>query len=396
MAYTADSERFVYSGAVFNSDVAQSDPLLSIGGAAVVSATPATEDASRPYRAADTTAPFQVGSRTIVDSTAAGPEASDPAVGDWYLHMLGANAAFIAKIESIDQAQTRFTLDRPIPTAMVATSNFRTSRRGNLFDDLDATAAVDGFVDYRCLWFEHAAGSGEGGFRWYVKPIKPNGCTLEIAIANPSNQLPFPTSRPRVYTPPDRFTDPLLPSGLITDVSNTFENPRYLKMGKRRLRASPDQATPFRGMDGVTQIDQHAPIWIKRTVRAGTRGGECAFELTVKVDNPTAPDPDPYESGVILSWFLAQPTYTATIEQDRIAFTNGAAKLFATITDDRGVPVPDLNCWFELVSGGGTVVVDRTLRTNASGVVQGIYSAPPSIGGGDPIVRVVIPENLET
>lgn len=389
MAIEAFQAFWTYSNAPGVSDPA-TDPLTSIGGLAPVGQA----SNSRPYRPANTDSPFQVGSRTIVDTQAIGV-GNDPAVGDWYLHMLGANATFYAKVESIDVPGTRFTLDRPVPNTMVAQSNYRSSSRENVFDNVTAAQMVDGLEDYRLLYFIWDNGNLNFGFRFYIEPIIPNGCEIEIAVPGRPPQV---TPDPDVYLPADRFTDPFEENGTIKSVVGATDN--YFGLNQRTIAYTPESAIPPDGTLNRNNTDQWMGMWIKRTVPPGAGAGECAFVVRMIIDDPTAqdatvdPPTDPFQSGFIMSWHNEQPTYTATIAQDRFAYQRGAARLTATVVDDRGVPAQNINAWFE-VTGGGSVPNDRTMFTDENGQISTVYTSPDTVPGSDPVITVRIPENTE-
>ena len=397
MSYEANDELFCFSNST-DPPSAQTDPLISIGGWAPVNFVAA----SRMYRPANTDAPHITAPNRIHDTQIDGNTSGltgDPVTGDWCWIMKDPNAGVIGKVIADDQVSVpgSIDIDREIPDTTSATNNFRIFKRENLFDNVDAADAVDGYVDYRQIWYIHNDQVlNADGWRMHVEPLKANGCTIEIAVAAAARTTDAAGSQPFIYLPADRFEDPFDERGVIKDLS--VQNTRYSQMERRGIHYSPDNPMPFRGMndDGST-TDQWFPIWIKRTIRPGTRAGECAFKFVVRNPNGDGVgDPaSPYESGFIFSFFVSQPTYSIAISQDRIAYTDRSARLTATITDDRGVAVPNLNAWMVLDSGPGSIVSDQTLRTDANGKITALYNSP-SATGADPVVRVVIPTNTET
>lgn len=392
MAYVASDELFCYSNTNQNPGIlAQTNPLLSIGGWAPVGQVVA----SSMYRAADTDAPH-VGPNIIYD-TQINDDISDPVTGDWYWMMTGPNAGIFGKIVADDQVAVPgfITLDRQLPDQTAVQRNFRTFKRENMFDNVDAAGAVDGYVDYRQIWFAHGNQVlNNDDWRFYIDPIKPNGCDVELVVPGEVRTTNSTFSQPFVYLPADRFEDPFGANGIIKSLA--VQSNRLATHQKRGKFYSPTIPTPLRGVnDFASTEDQWLPIWLKRTVRPGTRSGECAFRLVVTVSDAVTSDPNPYFSGFIMSWFVDQPTYSIAIRQDRRAHTDSSARITATITDSRGVPVPNLNAWLELASGPGSVVSDKTLRTDAQGRISGLYISP-SVTGATPVVRCVIPTNTET
>lgn len=390
MPLSADDELFVYGGAP-SAGADADDPDLSIGGLAPVG----NLAGSRMHRPQDTDAPHSVGSRTIVDTQATGA-ADDPAVGDWYSHILGANSGFRAKVESIDGGSTRFTLDRALPSPPVAQTNFRTTKRENLFDNITEEQVLDGFEDYRQIWHVHNNDSAGFGFRFYIDPIKPNGCDIELQCTS----LPpdVTVDDPDLHEPTDRFEDPFDANGVIQSVPGNSDT--VFGISKRQITYASETALPRLGTTNRNNTDQYTAIWLKRTVPKGAGTGECAFALVMIIDDPTAQDagadPVPYRSEFIFSWHNEQPTYSATITQDRTAYQRGAAKITATIVDSRGLPAENLNAYFDLSSGAGSIVTDKTSITDANGQITTVYTSPDTVPGSDPVIRINIPENLET
>ena len=395
MPYDAREEYFVYSNTVAwpGTVVAATDPLLSIGGYAPWGFA----GASRMYRQAASDTPHFTLPNLVHDTQIDGG-AVDPVTGDWYWITEGANAPLFGKIIGDDQVSVpgSITIDQPLNSAPAVQTSLRTFKRDNMFDSVDAAAAVDGYVDYRQIWFVHNNGPNEGDFRFHIDPVKPNGCHIELTCAAEAELANGTSSQPNVYLPADRFEDPFTAAGVMQDLPILVTAPRYEKHDVRRRVESPTVATPLRGTNGFTDTDQWISIWLKRVIRPGTRAGECAFRLVVTAPDAAGPfDPDPYESGFIMTWFIDQPTYSIAITQDRFAYTDRSARLTATITDSRGIPVPNLNAWLTLDSGPGSVTSDMTGRTNALGQVTGLYNSP-SVVGADPVVRCVIPTNTET
>ena len=73
-------------------------------------------------------------------------------------------------------------------------------------------------------------------------------------------------------------------------------------------------------------------------------------------------------------------------------FTDGAARIIATVVDPNGDPVPNLNCWLDVQSGPGSIVTDLDGRTDSNGQIRGVYTAP-SVITVDPVIRLTIPRN---
>ena len=393
MSYEANDELFCFSNST-DPPSAQPDPLISIGGWAPVNFV----STSRMYRPANSDAPHITGPNIVHDTQIDGG-VEDPVAGDWYWMMKDPNAGLYGKVVDTDQVSVpgSMTIDRELLDTTSVQNNFRVFKRENLFDNIDAAGAVDGYVDYRQIWYIHNDQVlNADGWRFHVEPLKPNGCEIEIAVGPIARTTDGASSQPFIYLPADRFTDPFNSREVIADLS--VQSNRYAQMARRGKYYSPDAPTPYRGMidDGST-TDQWWPIWIKRTVRPGTRAGECAFKIVVRNPNGDGVgDPSAlYESGFILLWYVEQPTYSITIEQDRRAYTGRSARLKATITDDRGIPVPNLNAWMVLDSGPGTVTSDQTARTNSAGEINALYNSPSALSS-DPVVKVIIPTNTET
>lgn len=394
MAYIASDELFCYGNTNQNPTIlAQTNPLISIGGWAPFGQV----TNSAMYRAANTDAPH-VGHNIIYDTQIDGG-ITDPVAGDWWWMMTGPNGGLFGKIVADNQIAVPgfITLDRQLPDQSAVQRSFRTFKRQNMFDNVNAAGAVDGYTDYRQIWWVHDNQVlNNDDWRFYIDPIKPNGCDVEIVVPGEVRTSNGTSSQPFVYLPADRFEDPFGSNGIIKGLQSA---PQPLRMSTHQRRSkvySPGTAVPLRGVnDFATTEDQWLPIWLKRTVRPGTKGGECAFRLVVKVDAPTSPDPNPYVSGFIMTWYVTPPTYSVTITQDRFAYTDGSARIIATIVDSRGVPVPKLNAWLELASGPGSVVSDKTSRTDSAGKITGLYVSPSAVGA-PPVVRCVIPTNTET
>ena len=374
--------RFTYSNALFPF-ATQGDPLISLGGIAPIESLP---DDSAPYYQealdANSTDP------TIVNDTETNtPSSDDPAVDDW-LMMLNGNAAFeFGKITAVNYGTGDITIDRALSALPSIGDDFRVSRAENLFPDVTAAQASSGLVDHRMLYFLKKTIGGENNHRFYILPVKPNGCDIEVYGGGDGAT---DVNAPVIASGTD---DPFQQFGVVANIN--LDRLRWETAAKAEIRYTEDSSAPEEGSLAI-QNNESVPIWIRRTVPAGVTSGECVFALIDFVPDAVAQDagadPDPFHSGFIFSWNIPETTYAITITQDRTAYTRGSVRLTGTVVDALGSPVPNLNCWLELFSGPGSVNTDLDGRTDSAGKIFGVYTSPVSIST-DPVIRLVIPTN---
>lgn len=389
MALEGGLLRWMYSNAVDGS-TAQDDPTISLGGR---NPDDTLASSSAPYRQALTDsvspAPNQVQDTQVDDDS---PGTVDPEVGDWLTTTTGLGYGQYGKVTAVNYVTGVVTIDRPLTPAMGSGERFRTSKRENLFPDVELADLNAGFTDYRMLYFLKDNTGENDNFRWYVDPIKPNGCDISIFPgAGDEQNMTVPTI-------PDGRTSPFVERfGQVANrddvsVSNdNFAKAPFLQKAYGRGAAIPPTGSNDYGNNDLS------PIWIARTVPPSAQPGECVFGLFVTVpdaetQDATADPGDPFFSGFIFHWNIPATTYTLTITQDRTIYNRGAGRLIGTVTDSSGNPVVGVNAWMVIDSGPGSIDSSVDGVTDANGQITAVYTAPDTIST-DPVIRLIVPTN---
>lgn len=385
MSLAGASKRFLYSGAT-NSNSTQSDPALSLGGFRPDNANPA---ASEPYAVgtfdALSTVPY-----IVEDTQTDTPASSDAAPGDWIVTVSGACAPSYARVDSVDYVSHLITLDRGLRALAASGNAFRVCKRENLFPDATADEVKLGTVDHRMIYLLKTNTGTENNFRFWIDPIIPNGCDIEILpsgtfIADSGGTV---TADSEISTPTE---SPFTELGRVATGSADWN-----RAGKPKFAYSEGGAMTPNG--SANSSDEGAvPIWIRRTIPPGAPPGECVFLLNAWVPDATTQDagadPDPFRSGFIFSWNNPEPTYTLRILADRPLHTGGTIRIIGEVTFDDGTPLVGLNARLSKVSGGGSLAADPDAMLDARGRVEAIYTAPASTGS-NPTFRLELPTSV--
>ena len=378
--------RWMYSGAVNVFDT-QTDPLLSLGNRSPNEQFPGGVT-SAPYRQetldANATVP-----NVVNDTETDTASSDDPAVDDWLIMVDGPAARDYAKITAVDYGTGDITLDRALTALPQTGDTFRTSRVENLFPNVTLQQASDGLTDHRMIYSLKKNAGGETNHRYYILPIKPNGCDIELMAGGDGSTNAL---EPLIAS---GTTDPFTPFGVVDSLSPG--NATWVRAEKAELMYGEDAATPRRGSLALS-TDESGPIWIRRTVPPSATAGECVFALFDYVDDAISQDagadPNPFHTGFIFSWTIPEQTYSVTITQDRIAYTNGAVRITATVTNGLGAPAVGINAWLVILSGPGSINTDLDGRTDANGQIKGVYTSPSTVTV-PAVIQLIIPTNPE-
>jgi len=388
MGFNGFETRFCYTNKTTSGTVAN-DPDNALGGF-----PPSVAQAlnSEPYRSETldaTSTELTVVTDTETDDGGGG---TDPEVGDWFFMANGPAGGSYGKITAVDYGTGAITLDRALSALPQSGDGFRTSKKNNVFPDVTADESIAGTEDFRTLCLYHADGTllapFDNNFRFWILPIKPNGCDVKIVAGGDPNSFFF------IETMADGKTSPFNLFGKVeSDNVNNLNDMEFANANE--VRTTPSLATPDGG-GGDALNNDFLPIYLNRVIPPGATSGECVFALMIEVDDAVAQDagadPNPFVSGFIFSWTIPQITYQTTLVQDRLAYTRGGTRITATVTDTNDVPVPNLNCWLVVQSGPGTINTDFEGLTDANGQITGIYNSPDTIST-DPVIRLVIPSH---
>lgn len=382
MTLRAQNSRFLYSGGA-SSNSAQGNPLISLGGLRPDNASPA---GSEPYRQ-ETTDAISPSLTKLTDTQTDTPASADPQVDDWLTVLNGPAARAYARVISVDYVGHVITIDRALPALTASGNAFRTSRRQNLFPDATLAEVQNGVVDHRLVWFLKTDAGTENNFQFWVNPIIPNGCDIEIAASGVDQPDGATVDSGSVIA--SATVSPFNEFGMvITSNAGAWFGTNY------PFRPySFASAVPVDGSDAVA--DEGAiPIWIRRTIPANASPGECVFMLNCyvadAVSQDAGADPNPFHSGFLFAWNNPQPAYAIRIYSDRLLHTGGQARIFGEVTYPDGSPAVGLNARLSLVSGGGSLTADPDAFTDSRGLVQALYDAPASVGS-DPTFRLSVP-----
>jgi hypothetical protein len=385
MTLRATQLRFLYSGAA-SSASAQSDPLLSLGGLRPDDVTPAN---SEPYRVAtlDAASPSLI---QVVDTETDTPASSDPAIGDWLTVLNGPAARSYGRVTAVDYVGHVITIDRALSALSANGNQIRTSRRQNLFPDATVGQVQSGLIDHRMLFLLKTDTGSENNIRFWVDPIQPNGCDIDLAAST--------VAMPDGGTVNSGSTIAVGTESPFDEFGNVAENgTNWVGTNGPRVVFSEGAAVPVAGSG--TALDQSAiPIWIRRRIPANAAPGQCVFLINYFVPDAIAQDatadPNPFRAGFLFAWNNPEPTYSMRVFSDRLLHTGGTVRIVGEVTYADGSPAVGLNARLSLLSGGGSLAVDLDARTDDLGRVQALYTAPASVGS-DPTFRLSVPTSSE-
>jgi len=380
----------MYSGAT-NSDVAQSNPLISLGGARPANGIldPAVL-LSAPYReeALDSTRTLL---NEVQDTQTDTASSTDPAPGDWLSIVSGAACPYHGRVQAVNYSTGVITLDRPVSVAPVSTDLIRTARAQNVFPNVTLAQIQAGLVDYRMLYFIKNDAGSENNFRFWCEPVTPNGCDIEILVG--SDVL--------------IDADPGLVTALLLLASGT-ESPLTSFGGLRTPNAGFDLAEAFsptysalnvrpRNGSPVIADESSIPIFFRRTIPQHANPGECVFVLHIVVPNAVAQDatanPATFDLRIPIVWTNPEPAYRLRIFSDRILTTRGSAEIIGEVLYPDGTPAVGLNALLTKTAGVGTFTPDLDAKTDARGRVTSVYTGPATLGA-DPAFLLTVPTSL--
>lgn len=381
MTLTAAAARWLYSGAA-SSSVVQSDPLLSLGGLRPDNVAFAS---SAPYRQepTDATSPSLT---KVTDTQTDTPASTDPAVGDWLTVINGAAARSYGRIIAVDYVGHVITLDRALSALTASGDILRTSRRQNVFPDATLAQVQAGVVDHRMLYFLKTDPGTENNFRFWIDPIIPNGCDIELAASGTNIPDNLTVDAGSLIASAEQ--SPFGSFGQVIATGNGFGGANAPRIVYSEAAAVPD------GGSGAVTDEGGFAVWLRRTIPANASPGECVFMLNVYVPNAVAQDagasPNPFRVGFLMAWNNPEPAYAARIFADRPLHTGGQARIFGEVTYPDGSPAVGLNARLSLVSGDGTLTADPDAFTDSLGRVRALYDAPATVGT-DPTFRISVP-----
>ena len=381
MALSGETSRFLYSG---GSGI-QADPDESIGGNRPIINTFNQIAQSAPYAQATLDA-ASTSLNILSASTNEAPRTEVAAVGDWVTVLNGAGAPTNAKILAVD-GSSNLTIDREMPGLPALGDYIRFVKAENLFPNVTAAQASAGLVDHRMVYYLKHSSAGEANFKFWIDALTSGPGLIEIMG---SGDFVTSTNYMKLAAGTD---DPFNQWGGV-DYFGTGSTIMWNPSELLGTRYGESMATPLAATSTDVNATAAAPVWLRRTIPPGSTGGTQAFALMLKSDDDVSPDPDPFKSGFIFSYDVAELTYTTTIKIDRKVYLGRSAKVTGTIVDEFGLPVVGLNAWIEVLSGPGSVATDLDGRTDASGQITSVYTAP-SVLSTDPVLQVVIPTNPE-
>lgn len=327
--------------------------------------------------------------RHIVLDTARSGDSAQQHRGKYLAAVTGAaaDALFVARIVDFQVVggAGSFQLDRPAPAAFTSGDYYRVTDAATLFENVSVAEAASGIEDWKFLFFHNATGLTLTGVQFYVIPINPSGCTLEIkaaALADPTLNV----------TIANRFTSPLNEWGQVDpDASGDWNETHPLFDPLTPALAIPPSAMTCNNTLAIGLL-------AKRTIPAGiVKRKSVAFHL-VAVTTNAGNDPDPLVSMQPVVWDVDGLDDSVAFERDRWVYINGGARMKATVTDTNGDPVEGRAVEFSKVGLGTIVDEGSDFQTDSDGEVLTTYLATTdpaeegntvtlraSIGSGDEV-----------
>lgn len=300
----------------------------------------------------------------------------------------GSYAKILTMSASTNQsAPVNITLDRELTGLAVSGDNVRISKAQNVFRNVTDVEAIAGIVDHSMLWFyKNDSTTSSDTFdnvELWIDPVQANGCKIEIMrpenLFNPTlSQNNFDNElATRFVTPFNSFGSALLENAFFNEAGPPID------IVSQSLAIA--NATFRQSSVNVGFPDQCTPVWLRRTIPAGTRPAECVFILrntsttgfiiSTMTDNVALTDFNKLNSGAIIVWSVAQSAVRViSLSIDRRIYPGGGCRITGTLVNGTGVPLP--NRWFNITVSAGTVVQTATAFSSTAGQIVVTYALP--------------------
>jgi hypothetical protein len=364
-----DGLQFRLSGAGTD-EASQPDIALSLGDWRASSA-----DTLHDFQSTLTTAQA-AGNRHIIRDTARVGDGANLHRGKYLSAVTGpaADVLFVARIiaSGPQGADGVIVLAEPAPASMGVGEYYRATPALRLFADVTFEESRAGLVDYKCIFFQNSSGVNFNDAKYYLVPINPAGTTMEFVSGNSNTRVT------RILA--DRYEDPTDQWGKVDpDPGANFHD--FFPF------SSTHSGYPLPTNAIVVNNTAAQPLYIRRTIPAGTFQRTSVVWALVAVSSVTGNDPDPLAVVQPIVFDVDGEDPTLAMVVDRHVYINGGARLEATVTEATlGTPIEGRAVEFSKV-GDGTIIgqgYDRV--TDEDGKVAASYRSPlnPALEG-DPL-----------
>lgn len=297
--------------------------------------------------------------RTIEDTTQVFGNAQ---AGDmiYIMEEAPADARFVTTVLGFDG--DFMILKDKLPSAPTTAARVKVFRVNDLFQEVSASEAEDGLVDYRCIFLTNFQAVQLTNKRMFVEVVGAGNDEVKIGIA--SSVI---NGSVNVTPITDRFTAPDL-----SEIDGSLFVDNAYPGGLQEVPGGSPKT-----MGGST----FHPVWIRRTIAAGTaRRDPVQVHLHVEWDNTTG-DPNPFGYVIPFSFTIAGPTPVVDFRPDRQIKQAGGVRLTATVTSlESGDPIVGQDVNFEQTVGPGTLtqgpIGNPNRITNERGQAFAPYQAP--------------------
>ena len=342
MAVAAYDLDFYLSGAASHGG-AQPDPNAALGAYRSSTKLDSIESTFTAIAAA--------GALRLVDSARIG-DGVGAHVGKWLLILSGSNAVtYASRITAFDTTTGGLGVFTALPLAVAVGDYYRIFSPNNLFDDVSATEAAAGDVEYRMIYGKNAMGSALQNARYYLELVEPGG--IELALVADDHATASDQWQPAIA---DESTPPNL-SGFWGSAAFT----RPLAYGGSQQ--PPNDVDPANGCG--------AAIWLRRTIPLNSHGiALTIFKLVVEGTNPVL-------GAALIVFGVAGFTPTIEVTRDRKTYVGGGGRITATLSAiETGNPVAGEPVAWSLAAGPGTLYFAGDEETDAVGESAVVYEAP--------------------
>lgn len=353
--------------------------------------------ASQALHLTDVATHFEPATSTTGDSghllVLAGRNGSGDGFGQnyWISAQTGNQQGFLARIRDFDDSVDTFRLqDQGGGGNFTANDQIHIFAPNNCFSAITEEQARTGLVDYRCVYFYSAdLSSSVANWRLWIEPLHGAGCRLEVLAATITGvQGASDVIASTTESPVDSAGRMRWGTGTLFANHNRFKEP-----------TDPTFRNQIPLQNVTVGTGAYVAVWLKRTVPANSRPKVSAAFALKWITSLFSGTPSPLEGAAVLSWDIAGPTPSVSLQRDRNVRISGGARYTATVLDSNGNPVVGQPVLWELTAPAkGSLAGDNPVTTGSDGKASVTYRASTDTAdeGSTDTVEAVIAAGDET
>lgn len=307
----------------------------------------------------------------------------------WIAIQTGPAALSAARVMSFNDATGVFKLDRRLSASAQSGDVYRLFAPNNVWPDVEAQAAQDGEVRYRCVVLQNGHGNITNANlkRIYLAPLDMGG--LDFARFHQGSTIGSPFLQ-RDDDQTDLFT--------FTGTRDPLGGPdNFDGSGPWLAPYSLDAADVDVRGNSTWVLNQDCAIWLRRTIRAGSLLRRSVAVQVIFETDLSGSDPDPLSASAIMVYDVLGDEITGSIERDRYTHVLGGGRLTGRALVSGAALVDRPVQWGIRLGDEGTIHTDDAPvagfdTTDEAGEVQATYRSPSDLGlvGDEVGLRLII------